>query len=244
MWHGFTIWRSFTKSNPSLFFFNAHFRHYQRFVTRAWLALLLATGVLAHGLQILPGNSSKLGPAGTQAVASWVNQNKAFVELKPDATSMLNATFSNEKTTADFEKVLRVQGSPPDDQKTGLLIKSYLSEVRDKKFGECPRLSNCSQQKITIGAADLQLFSFGDFAKGLSTGANQAALRDPGFLSVKSSPPGAAIVIDSQFRGGTDKDFVVSKGKHSLSVTSDQPKVNCKDDVDVGDQPVVYKCPR
>ena len=57
-----------------------------------------------------------------------------------------------------------------------------------------------------------------------------------------SFPPGAAIKIDNGARGVTDKDFVVSKGKHSVLVKSD--KLACTDGVDVEDDPVIYKCPK
>jgi hypothetical protein len=119
------------------------------------------------------------------------------------------------------------------NQKAEFVVKSYLADIRDKKLADA-NWHESSTSKVTIGSKDVRNQSFASFF--------DKVLRDPGALSVTSFPRGARIVIDSAAKGITDRDFVVSKGRHSVSVKSH--KCDCTEDVDVEDQPVVVQCPK
>jgi hypothetical protein len=57
----------------------------------------------------------------------------------------------------------------------------------------------------------------------------------PGRLEVASRPDKASITIDGEDRGNTCKPFVVSPGKHQVTVHKDNSSVDCKAEVNVGE---------
>jgi hypothetical protein len=210
--------------------------HLPRLTARFMRAL--STVVLSSALaaQLSPSGVSGVSYQNlSRAVANWKLANKSSVQIDPAATSEIASDIASRSDIKG--QPIDVNAWPkPADKRVDLLVSSYISELRDRKY-EQTGLPRGSQ--IKLGAADVQAFSFATYVQDLHL---QAILRDPGFLSVTSLPPGAAIKIDNGARGLTDKDFVVSKGKHSVLVKSD--KFTCTDGVDVEDDPVVYKCPK
>lgn len=204
----------------------------------AILWILVLSSVLAA--QVSPSGKTSLGDKRvSQAIANWKSANEGLVQIDSAAagemaSSIVSQTDPKNQPTnqpIDFSK-----GSKTADNRVDLLVSSYISELRDRKYEQT---GSPPGSKIELRASDIHAFSFATYLQGLRA---QDVLRDPGFLSVTSFPPGAAITIDNGARGVTDKEFVVSKGKHSVLVKSD--KLACTDGVDVEDEPVVYKCPK
>lgn len=204
----------------------------------AILWILVLSSVLAA--QVSPSAKSGLSDKKvSQAITNWKSVNKGVVQIDSAtagemASSIVSQTDpKNEPTNQpiDFSR-----GDKTADNHVDLLVSSYISELRDRKYEQT---GSPPGSKIELRASDIQAFSFATYLQGLRA---QDVLRDPGFLSVTSFPPGAAIKIDNGARGVTDKEFVVSKGKHSVLVKSD--KLACTDGVDVEDDPVIYKCPK
>jgi hypothetical protein len=204
----------------------------------AILWILVLSSALAA--QVSPSAKSSLSDKKvSQAITNWKSVNKGVVQIDSAvagemASSIVSQTDPKNQPTnqpIDFSK-----GGKTADNHVDLLVSSYISELRDRKYEQT---GSPPGSKIELRASDIQAFSFATYLQGLRA---QDVLRDPGFLSVTSFPPGAAIKIDNGARGVTDKDFVVSKGKHSVLVKSD--KLACTDGVDVEDDPVIYKCPK
>jgi len=206
----------------------------------AILWILVLSSVLAA--QVSPsGKSSVSDKKVSDAIAKWESANKGFVQIDSEAagkiaSGVLHAAHENQPI--DWSAGLSVGAKSVEgesaDKRLDLLVSSYMSELRDRKY-EQMRLRPGSN--IELRTADVQAFSFVTYLRE-----SQDVLRDPGSLSVISFPPGAVIKIDNGTRGFTDKDFVLSKGKHSVPVKSD--KLACADSVDVEDDPVVYNCPK
>jgi len=200
----------------------------------AILWILVLSSVLAA--QVSPSAKSSLSDKKvSQAITNWKSVNKGVVQIDSavagEMASSIVSQTDPKNQPIDFSK-----GGKTADNHVDLLVSSYISELRDRKYEQT---GSPPGSKIELRASDIQAFSFATYLQGLRA---QDVLRDPGFLSVTSFPPGAAIKIDNGARGVTDKDFVVSKGKHSVLVKSD--KLACTDGVDVEDDPVVYKCPK
>jgi hypothetical protein len=186
--------------------------------------------------QVSPSAKSSLSNKKvSQAITNWKSVNKGVVQIDSavagEMASSIVSQTDPKNQPIDFSK-----GGKTADNHVDLLVSSYISELRDRKYEQT---GSPPGSKIELRASDIQAFSFATYLQGLRA---QDVLRDPGFLSVTSFPPGAAIKIDNGARGVTDKDFVVSKGKHSVLVKSD--KLACTDGVDVEDDPVIYKCPK
>lgn len=200
----------------------------------AILWILVLSSVLAA--QVSPSAKSSLSNKKvSQAITNWKSVNKGVVQIDSavagEMASSIVSQTDPKNQPIDFSK-----GGKTADNHVDLLVSSYISELRDRKYEQT---GSPPGSKIELRASDIQAFSFATYLQGLRA---QDVLRDPGFLSVTSFPPGAAIKIDNGARGVTDKDFVVSKGKHSVLVKSD--KLACTDGVDVEDDPVIYKCPK
>ncbi len=200
----------------------------------AILWILVLSSVLAA--QVSPSAKSSLSNKKvSQAITNWKSVNKGVVQIDSavagEMASSIVSQTDPKNQPIDFSK-----GGKTADNHVDLLVSSYISELRDRKYEQT---GSPPGSKIELRASDIQAFSFATYLQGLRA---QDVLRDPGFLSVTSFPPGAAIKIDNGARGVTDKEFVVSKGKHSVLVKSD--KLACTDGVDVEDDPVIYKCPK
>ncbi|MGA8764464.1 MAG: PEGA domain-containing protein [Candidatus Sulfotelmatobacter sp.] len=190
-------------------------------------AVLLLSGVLAASVVKKPCFNSDQAKA---AIAGWKNDNTALVVLDKAATRGL---ISGNTCAGQLDNSF-----PLADSKDDFVVGSYLYELRDRKYTKMgsPILSN--DLKISLGLDDIQALPFERFS--LEMGA--AIWQDPGELTVESSPTGASIMIDDQPRGMTRKDFVLSKGKHSIFIKSDN--VSCAETIDIKDEPLTYECPK
>ncbi len=165
-----------------------------------------------------------------RAVNGWKADNKDFVHIQRGTEGELLKSLTGPN---DVLGSLSLTGKPTGD----FIVGSYLYDLRDRKYADMGSPSFSKDLKIQLGPADVEAFSFRKYVQGLGS-----ALANPGALSVASVPPGASIMIDSEPQGATNKDFVVSKGKHSISVKSTAQ--SCADTVDVEDDLVVFKCPK
>ena len=207
------------------------------------LCAILSIPVLSSMLAAQASPSGKSGLSDkkvSQVIAYWGSANKGVQIDSAAAAEMANSivgrTGPKSQPTMEPIDVDSSNWSKAAGKHFDLLVSSYISELRDRKYEQ---MGSPPGSKIELRAADVQAFPYVTYLDELRM---QDVLKDPGFLSVTSSPPGAAIKIDDRARGTTNKDFVVSKGKHSVLVKAD--KLACTDGVDVEDDPVVYKCPK
>jgi hypothetical protein len=167
-----------------------------------------------------------------RAINDWTINNKPTAVIDNPAVEHVQEAVARPGAFAV------VRSSSPRAQATdNYVVSSYLYELRDKKYKKMGS-PNPSKEPIELTLSDVQAFSFSTYVNGL--GAD--VLQDPGELTVTSLPPGATISIDNTSRGITNKDFVVSKGKHLIVVKL--VKSTCKETVDVRDDPVDFKCPK
>jgi hypothetical protein len=146
------------------------------------------------------------------------------------------------ETLTDKEKITKPKLSSPlviqGEGEEDFLARAYLSELRDRKYAAMgsPTISQESKIKVKLEPADIAEFPFRDYLRQLGP-----LLKNPGALSVISKPRGALITIDDSPHGSTNRDFVVSRGKHSVSVKS--PKLSCAGNVNVESELVIFRCP-
>jgi hypothetical protein len=169
-----------------------------------------------------------------QTIDSWVQDNHDTVSVGHGVIGDLSRTFAgNDKECGTAEN------APPTlkERQYDFVINSYLYDLRDRKYALQGSPPFPKGNRIELRPSDVRAFSFATYSRSISPD----SWADPGELSVVSSPPGVAITIDGQSRGMTNRDFVVSKGKHTIAVKLAKP---CADTVEVKDDPVTFKCPK
>jgi len=171
-----------------------------------------------------------------EAIKDWKKEKKKYVQIDKEAEREVAKSITGQNASTLPRESSGIAGKADD-----FVVSSYLDELRNRKYTEeAPHaglLMGTETRKMKLQLADVQAFSFAAYTQELGS----SLLREPGQLSVTSKPSGASITIDGSQRGTTDSDFVVSRGKHSISVNLNPP---CTDTVDVRDDLVVFRCPK
>jgi hypothetical protein len=200
--------------------------------------VVFSSMLAAQGVGDVPGFTDS---QAKNAIKDWKKENRPFVKLDNAAADELRKSLSGEKTFKSPD--LFPLGESPDD----FIVGSYLYELRDRKYASMGSPSFSNDLKIDLGPADVESFTFAAYVASLRT-------PTPGELSVRSQPPGASITIDGKPQGITDRDFVVSKGKHLISVKlaaaarsnpsipEESKKMECTATLDVQDDITTFKC--
>lgn len=140
------------------------------------------------------------------------------------------------KVDYDMEKLIERECSGWDKsvftgEDVALGTELYLYEIRDRK-SELPMIGNMSN--ITIEDSQLY-YPMGNF--------DFLILQKPkGYLKVTSKPVGANIMIDGVSKGKTNRKYVLSSGKHTISVKSSF--LDCHDEITITEgETETYHCP-
>jgi PEGA domain len=166
------------------------------------------------------------------AVNYWKESNK-LVKIDRSAARSVQAAFTAPR---QFERPRL--SNPLTESADDFVIGCYLDELRDRRYLKMGSPAVSKNPKISLTSTDVEDFSIATFAAGLPPD----IWPHPGELTVLSFPPGASISIDGVPRGNTNKDFVVSKGKHDIVVHLE--KQTCDAAVLVVDDLFVFRCPK
>jgi hypothetical protein len=194
--------------------------------------LTLLIGLLSLTVEGTPNRPCFTGSAARAAIGDWKKDNGYRIVIDGGAAAELSRNLGGgcAEEAADSHSGVGSQDH--------FVIGSYLYELRDRKYATMGSPAISDHFTIQLGPDDVKAFSFQNFA--IDIGAS--AWQDPGELIVDSIPPGATIMIDGKPRGMTRKDFVISKGKHSILVKL--ASQSCKDTVEIKDDPFPYQCPK
>jgi PEGA domain len=204
-------------------------------ISTSVLAIVVFSSLLVAQTPAVDMRSLTKGQA-QQAIGGWKQENK-YVKIDKAAAGEVTKAITD-------QNVFKSPPHPTPLAETAdtFIVGAYLDELRNRKYPEVasPRPSKgtkSTKMKMKLELSDVQAFSFTAYTQELG----EALLREPGELSVTSKPPGASITIDGKRQGVTDRDFVVSRTKHKISVNLNPP---CTDTVDVKDDLVVFSCPK
>lgn len=214
------------------------------------LTLLATVTVLAHRIAASTpqaARSETLRKYIYESFDSWKKINQ--IDIQTEATERIKEGFLNEQSYLEHIFSRHQMNGDAQRQLFEALVAEYLYDLRDTKMSdtkvpatkslETPRFREATlrisrpqlvPEPILITVELVASYPVSEFLKKLKPVLDGPGT--PGQLEVISTPERESITIDGEGRGDTCKTFVVSPGKHTVTV---QGKNKCSGDVVVGE---------
>ena len=126
-------------------------------------------------------------------------------------------TVVDKRAHANSIVFARADVTPTDDGTRNITLVGYWLVKGHDAVAERRNCERCTDQSLRNAADDMM------------TALAHAGELDPGHLALRSTPPGAKVLIDGTPVGVTPLDYDLAPGNHKISVTADQHGVETRD---------------
>ena len=126
-------------------------------------------------------------------------------------------TVVDKRAHANSIVFARADVTPTDDGTRNITLVGYWLVKGHDAVAERRNCERCTDQSLRNAADDMM------------TALAHAGELDPGHLALRSTPPGAKVLIDGTPVGVTPLDYDLAPGNHKISVTADQHNVETRD---------------